>query len=164
AAEARTQAAAAQQAAIEAAVAQAISATQAQLAASAPASEPLPSEDESVRVTYIPETVKAQLREELKQEVMSTARNENWAAPRLFPDWVSRIKLFGDIRVRYEGTFFPMGNDNTGAFPNFNAINTGPPFDVSGTVFSPQLNVDQDSHRIRLRARLGLEADLGGGF
>src|SRR5678816_979949 len=95
---------------------------------------------------------------------MSTARNENWAAPRLFPDWVSRIKLFGDIRVRYEGAFFPMGNDNTGAFPNFNAINTGPPFDVSGTVFSPQLNVDQDRHRIRLRARLGLEADLGNGF
>jgi hypothetical protein len=95
---------------------------------------------------------------------MTQARQENWAAPRTFPDWVSRFKLFGDIRVRYEGIFFPAGNDNTGAFPNFNAINTGSPFDVSGTLFSPQLDVDQDRHRLRLRARLGVEADLGNGF
>src|SRR5690606_32122937 len=31
-------------------------------------------------------------------------------------------------------------------------------------VFSPQLNVDQERYRLRLRVRLGLEADLGSGF
>jgi len=120
--------------------------------------------DDGVRVTYIPETVKAQIRDELKREVMDQARDENWAAPRMFPDWVTRIKLFGDIRVRYEGDWFPSGNDNTGAFPNFNAINTGAPFDISGTQFAPELNVDKDRNRIRIRARLGADVDFGGGF
>jgi hypothetical protein len=120
--------------------------------------------DDTVRVTYIPEVVKKQMRDEIEQEVLAQAREENWAAPRTFPDWVSRIRLFGDIRVRYEGLYYPSGNDNTGAFPNFNAINTGPPFDVSGSVFSPQLNVDKTRNRVRLRARVGLEADLGDGF
>jgi hypothetical protein len=120
--------------------------------------------DEDVRITYIPETVKAQMRDEIRQEVMEQAREENWAAPRTFPDWVTRIKLFGDARVRGEGVFFGEGNDNSGAFPNFNAINSGSPFDVSGTQFSPQLNVDQDRDRLRLRVRLGVEAELGSGF
>ncbi len=33
-----------------------------------------------------------------------------------------------------------------------------------GTVFSPQINVDQDRTRIRIRARIGAEVDLGEGF
>jgi hypothetical protein len=129
-----------------------------------PALEPGP--DDTVRVTYIPEVVKAQLRDEIKQEVMQEARDERWAAPRTFPEWVSRIKLFGDVRFRYEGIFFPSGNDNTGAFPNFNAINTGPPFDVSqnNTSFPPELNVDKERNRFRMRVRAGLLADLGDGF
>ncbi|HEV7403695.1 MAG TPA: putative porin [Chthoniobacteraceae bacterium] len=126
--------------------------------------EPLPPAEDSMRITYIPETVKAQMREEIKQEVMDQARNERWAAPRQVPEWTTRIKLFGDIRLRYEGLNFPSGNDNTGAFPNFNAINTGAPFDVAGTVFSPQLNVDRTRNRFRVRARLGAEADLANGF
>ena len=120
--------------------------------------------DDTVRVTYIPESVKAQLREEIKQEVMDKARDENWAAPRTFPEWVSRIHPFADIRLRYEGDYFPAGNDDTGAFPNFNAINTGPPFDITGSTFSPQLNVNQDRERFRIRVRFGALADLGDDF
>jgi hypothetical protein len=120
--------------------------------------------EDTVRVQYIPETVKAQLREEIKQEVLDQARDERWASPRSFPEWVSRIRPFADLRVRYEADFFPSGNDNTGAFPNFNAINTGPPFDITGSTFSPQLNVDQDRVRLRLRARFGAAADLGDNF
>ena len=120
--------------------------------------------DDTVRVTYVPEIVKEQLREEIKADVMAQAREENWAAPNTIPDWVTRFRLFGDVRVRGEGIIFPAGNDNTGAFPNFNAINTGAPFDVSGTVFSPQYDVDQDRNRLRLRARLGAAVDLGESF
>ncbi len=128
------------------------------------ATEGGPTPDDGVRVTYIPEVVKAQIRDELKQEVMDQARDEHWAAPRMFPDWVTRIKLFGDIRVRYEGDWFPSGNDNTGSFPNFNAINTGAPYDISGTQFAPEYNVDKDRNRIRIRARLGADVDFGDGF
>jgi len=123
-----------------------------------------PTSDDQVRVTYIPESVRAQMREEIKQEVMSTARAENWAAPNSLPDWVPKFRVSGDIRVRYEGDFFPGGNDNTGAFPNFNAINTGAPFDTAGTVFSPQQDVDQNRERFRIRVRLGAEIDMGEGF
>lgn len=120
--------------------------------------------DDDVRVTYVPETVKAQIRDDLRQEVMAQARNENWANPRQFPEWLSHFKFFGDLRIRYEGDYFPEGNDNTGAFPNFNAINTGAPFDVAGTQFSPQLNVDQDRERFRLRLRFGAAMTLDEGF
>jgi hypothetical protein len=71
---------------------------------------------------------------------------------------------FGDIRLRCELDNFPGGNDNTGAFPNFNAINTGPPFDTTGTSFPPEYNVDKDRQRFRFRVRVGLIADLGDGF
>jgi hypothetical protein len=123
-----------------------------------------PAPDGSVRVTYVPEVVKKQLREEIKQEVMAQAKEERWAAPNQVPDWASRINIYGDFRGRYEADLFPHGNDNTGGLPNFNAINTGTPFDTTGANFPPQNNVDQDRHRFRLRARLGVDANLGEGF
>lgn len=130
---------------------------------SVPAEPELP-DDGTVRVTYVPEVVKAQMREDIKNEVLAQARKERWADPRALPEWVTRFKFFGDIRVRYEGVSFPSENDNTGAFPNFNAINTGAPFDTTGEFFSPQYNVDQNRTRTRLRARLGTAIDLGEGF
>jgi hypothetical protein len=136
-------------------------------AAAAPttvATTPPPAPADTVRVTYVPEFVKKQLREEVKQEVLAQAREERWAAPRSFPEWVSRYTLFGDFRLRSEALLYPAGNDNTGAFPNFNAINTGSPFDVAGTVFSPQINVDRNRERERIRARFGAEVDMGEGF
>ena len=127
---------------------------------------------EAIRVTYIPEVVKNQLRDQIKEELISggyaapAGKGIVAAPPQLYPDWVSRIRIFGDVRVRYEGDFYPSGNDNTGAFPNFNAINTGPPFDASpnSLVRPPTFNVDKDRNRFRIRARVGLEADLGDGF
>ena len=116
--------------------------------------------EDAVRVTYIPEVVKTQLREQIRDEVLAKAHTENWAAPNDIPEWSKRIKLFGDIRLRYQQNVYPSGNDNTGSFPNFNAINTGSPFDTSGTVFSPQINVDQKRQRMILRARLGADINL----
>ena len=109
--------------------------------------DPVVSPDDMLRVPYIPDMVKKQLRDEIQQQVMAKAREEKWVGPNAVPDWVSRFRVTGDIRIRYENDSFPSGNDNTGAFPNFNAINTASPFDVSGTVFSPQYNVDQNRQR-----------------
>lgn len=114
-----------------------------------------------VRVTYIPEVVRSQIRDELRQEVMSQARQERWADPRMVPDWVQGMDVDADLRIRWEAMLYPEGNVNTGAFPDFNRINTGDPFDVAGSVFSPQQNVDTDRNRFRLRARFGFESDLG---
>ena len=118
------------------------------------------------RVTYVPEIVKKQLREEIRAEVMDRAHKEGWAQPGALPEWISRIRFYGDVRVRHESDFFPKGNA-VGFFPNFNAINTGNPFDVSDVSNPntyPSYNVDQDRHRERLRARLGMEAEVFNGF
>jgi hypothetical protein len=115
------------------------------------------------RVTYIPEVVKNEMRDQIQQELMAQAREENWGGNKT-EDWTSRLIPFGDIRLRSENIFFEDGNNNTGAFPNFAAINSGSPFDTTGTVFSPQYNVDQDRYRPRLRARAGAEILLGEGF
>jgi putative porin len=104
-------------------------------------------------VTYVPEVVKRQLREEIKREVMDRAHKENWASPGKYPEWAQRIRFSGDLRARYQGSFFPTGNDQLDAI-NFNAINTG----------SPTYNTTQNRHQPRLRARLGMEADIYNGF
>ena len=129
------------------------------------ASRPAPGPND-VRVTYVPEIVKNQLRDEIKQELTG---DQEWLDKKLkgagtFSDWVSRWEPFGDFRLRYEYDSYPSGNDNGGAFPNFNAINTSSPYDVAGTQFSPQNNVDQDRQRLRLRLRLGTDINLGDGF
>lgn len=128
----------------------------------AAAEPPAPAADE-LRVSYIPEVVRKQMRDEIKQDLMAQAHAEKWS-DKPAAEWTSKFRPYGDIRVRYDGTFFPSGNDNTGAFPNFNAINTGAPFDTSGYLFSPQYNADQNRQRARLYARLGTEIMLGEGF
>ncbi|MFN0078598.1 MAG: putative porin [Prosthecobacter sp.] len=155
-----------QDAAFAKAQAQALAETQAAVMSqnAQPAVEP---DSDEVRVTYIPEAVKAQIRDQLRAEVLGQARAENWAAPHQHQEWTSRIKLFGDIRMRHDNFMFPTGNDNiTGAFPNFNSLNTGAPFDFRNTngTLPPQLNADQDRERTRLRMRLGFDIDLEDGF
>jgi hypothetical protein len=121
------------------------------------------------RVTYVPEIVKKQLRDELRKEVMEQAEKENWASPGKYPEWAERIHFYGDVRVRYQADLFPKGND-PGAAVNYNAINTGNPYNVLSTgangnpYFWPTYDTDQDRNGAKLRARLGLDADLYGGF
>lgn len=117
------------------------------------------------RVTYVPEIVKKQLREEIRAEVMDRAHKEGWASPGMYPEWAQRIKFYGDIRARYEGDHFPAGNN--GFLENFNAINTGSPFnedDATNPYFPPTYNATQDRNRFRFRARLGADVDLFEGF
>ncbi len=113
------------------------------------------------RVTYVPEFVKQQLRDQIKEEVMKTAERDHWASPGLYPEWASRIRLYGDFRARYEGEFYPSGNS---AVINYSGINGGSPVDVLNPVNVPFLDSSADRNRFRLRARLGLDADLFDGF
>lgn len=142
-------------------------AAQAAVAQVAASQLPPPPSDDSVRVTYVPEIVKQEMRDQIKQEVMDQAREENWANPRTLPEWTTRIKLFGDVRFRYEGDFYPADN-SIGAgsdYWNFNSINTSTPYDYTSTTINPPYaNKNQDRNRFRLRVRLGVETDLGQGF
>ncbi|MGY3614637.1 putative porin [Bradyrhizobium sp. USDA 10063] len=115
-------------------------------------------------VTYVPEIVKRQLREDIKKEVMAKAEKENWASPGKYPEWAQRIRFYGDVRARYHGSFFPTGNDP--ALYNFNAVNSGAPYNVSDDNINqfPTYNTYQNRNQVRLRARLGMDADLTNGF
>jgi len=123
-----------------------------------------PGEGEKIRVTYVPEVVKEELRQQIKQEILGDVKKE--ITPTILPEWVDAWHPFVDFRLRYEYDSFPAGNAADGSFPNFNLINTGPPYDQANAAgqFAPQFNVDQDRQRVRLRLRLGTEVELGEGF
>jgi hypothetical protein len=117
-------------------------------------------------VTYVPEIVKRELREEIKQEVMAKAEKENWASPGAYPEWAQRIHFSGDFRARYQGDTYPSGN---GPLENFNAINTGSPFlqdnaNITNPYFPPSLNTTQNRNYEQIRVRLNMDADLLNGF
>jgi hypothetical protein len=116
--------------------------------------------EEALQISYVPDTVRRQIRDEVKAEVISEIEKVGPNNPLKNITLGDNINVFGDLRLRYESITYPYGNDNTGAFPNFNAINTGSPFDTAGLVFSPQYNTDQDRQRYRMRARLGAEFTL----
>lgn len=117
----------------------------------------------STSVTYIPAPVRAQLTEDIRRELAGTIGGETKPPPGL-PTILGMLRPQGELRFRYEADLYPDDNDATGAFPNFNAINTGNPFDVTGLDFAPQWNTDQNRNRYRLLARFGFGIDLGQNF
>ncbi|MHA6574907.1 putative porin [Pseudomonas yamanorum] len=113
-----------------------------------------------VRVQYVPAAVRDQIRDQVKAEVMATAKQENWAQPNTFPDWVSRISFDGDIRLRDESRYFSGNNSNE--IVDYAKLNQNGPYDVNkntNTQLPPLLNTREDRENLfRLRARLGMKA------
>ncbi len=146
------------QALIQQAEAEALQARQ--TASSAPAAHP--AEPGDVRVPYIPAVVRNQIRDEVKQEVMAQAKEENWAQPNTFPDWASRISFEGDMRLRNESRLY--SNTNSNEFFDFAQLNEDGPYDVNqftNSTWPPILNSREDrENMLRLRARFGLNAQL----
>lgn len=119
--------------------------------------------DEDVRVTYVPENVKQELRDEIRNEVLDKAKADRWL--KVPEEQDERFNVYGDVRLRARGDFLRgQGNDNTGAFPLFNQINTGAPYNAAGLNYAAQQNVDQDRYRFQLRARVGIDAALSEGW
>jgi len=98
-----------------------------------------------VRVTYVPETVKREIREQVRQEVVAQAKQERWGDVNAVPEWLDRLKWEGDLRLRYQGDFFADGNASETAF---------------NTIGQDIDNTKQDRHRERVRLRLGLNANV----
>ncbi|WP_423394130.1 putative porin [Burkholderia sp. LMG 21824] len=121
-----------------------------------------PTQPGDVAVPYVPQLVRDQIRDQVKQEVIAQAKAENWAQPNTFPDWVSRIKLDGDLRVRDEYHFY--GGGNTNGVTNFAAINQAGGFDVNPNTNNTQIPTqntrENRNNLLRYRARLGVTATL----
>ena len=109
-----------------------------------------------VRVPYVPETIKNEMREQIKQEVLAQAKQERWGDPGTLPEWLARIKWEGDIRLRYEQDLFPAGN--SGITPNYQAINAAGGITKAGN--NTFVNDAEDRDRFRLRLRLGMLAKV----
>jgi hypothetical protein len=132
----------------------------------APAGESTQPQDGEIRVPYIPESIQKKMTEQLKQQVLEEAKAEGWAEPNTYPDWLHRISFFGDFRFREEADLYnPNNNPN---FIDFNAINTGSPFDVSttdgSTALPPLLDTTENREQPRFRLRLGMTAQVDDGL
>ena len=113
----------------------------------------------TVRVPYIPEALKAQIKEDIRNDVLATARDEGWADSRKIPPWVRGFTLEGDIRVRAQGELFDAGNVPAELFRS----------QVESPAWAPDLlNTQTSRQRLTLRARLGALAkvsdDVSGGL
>ncbi|MGO1072795.1 putative porin [Lysobacter sp. CA199] len=114
----------------------------------------------AVVVPYIPEVVRQQIKDELRAEVTQQAKSEGWAAPNALPEWTQRISFYGDLRARAEDVL--NDGENYREFPNFAALNSGTGYDVADPVSNPvpYVNTTKNRGRMRLRARLGMHAQI----
>jgi hypothetical protein len=99
-----------------------------------------------VRVQYVPEAVKKQIADELREEVLAQAKTERWGDANAVPEWVDRLKWTGDIRVGYQSDKFSSNNAPESYFQTQGNTN------VTNTL--------EDRRRLRMRARLGLDATI----
>ncbi len=112
----------------------------------------------TIRVPYVPETVREQIKTELKNEVLAQAKAEGWASPEAAaPDWTKRITIGGDLRVRSFSEFYSRSNSDQ--IVDFAAINDQAPFDIFGPVI-PTLNSRKDRSTADFRLRLNIKAQV----
>ena len=114
-----------------------------------------------VRVPYVPESMRREIRDQVKQEVLAQAKEERWGNPGALPEWLDRFNFEGDVRLRYDS--FRLGKDNTE--PTYNnyvvgdALTRAPDFAGPGGN-SKGGNTQQDFSRERLRLRFGATAKV----
>jgi Putative porin len=123
----------------------------------------------AVRVPYVPQIVRDQIRQEVEAElrpavvkdVVAEAKQQGWGVPAGLPDWLSGVRVVGDLRVRAQEDLYPSGNQ-ANTIPDFQAIN------AAGSITKPGLSAFLDTAenrtRLRIRARLGVEAQLPADF
>ena len=121
-----------------------------------------------LRVPYVPESVRAQIRDEVKEEIITQARAERWGVPGA-PSWMNRIKIDGDIRVRYQNDSQSKNNTSVNDYIaaevlNVQGFSRAPDFAAyqlnDDGDFLPLANTTQSRNRERVRMRLGLTAKV----
>ena len=113
-----------------------------------------------VRVPYVPESLKREMREQIRQDVLAQAKTERWGTPGALPDWLSRIEVSGDLRLRAEGVAFASNNtaaadlaSNTGLT---RAADIATQRATSNGAYN--FNTQEDVDRTKVRMRLDVNA------
>lgn len=126
-------------------------------------------EQDAVRVTYVPEIVRKQIsdqvradiKEEVTQDVMAQAKSAGWGVPGALPDWIKDVSVYGDARLRSERDLYASDNVKN-LYLDFNAVN-----DAGGIGLADEaalLNTTEDRTRLVGRVRAGIAAQLGNAF
>ena len=113
-----------------------------------------------IRIPYLTEAAKTDLRNQLKQEVLAQAKEERWGDPGAMPSWLHRLTVEGDVRVRFQHDGFARANTAPDDTVYGYAYQS-----TSDLAWAPDLiNTQNSRDRMTLRARVGVHADLGSGF
>jgi hypothetical protein len=113
------------------------------------------------RVPFVPQVVRDQIRNELREEIVARARAERWGVPNATAEWTDRIIIAGDLRVRGQADLYDDQNPSpldfvTGAAATLTT--RAPDFASASSVGLPTANTLVDRNRSRVRARLGVMA------
>jgi hypothetical protein len=110
-----------------------------------------------VRVPFVPESVKVQMREEIKAEVLAQTRSELANAVGV-TEAGARVRIDGDLRLRAES----LGLQATNSLPTAYSQGTPTLTRAPDLAAYPNLgaNTTQGLQRLRLRARLGVDVRI----
>jgi hypothetical protein len=117
--------------------------------------------EHTIRVPYIPEVVKEQLKKELEadlrrqvvEDVMQQARKERWGVPDVWPEWVRRLTFDGDIRLRAQSDTYATENVPIG-------VAYLDPQKSNEQRSDEFLNTTEARDRMRVRLRFGVQANI----
>jgi hypothetical protein len=143
-------------------------------AAAAPATPPAPAwgmppqgaAAPVIRVPYVSETTKAQIREEIRNDVLTLAREERWADPRALPSWLRGLTIGGDVRVRWQQEMYDAPRYAPGVTDPCQIAGGNLPAEcwrsqTATPAWGPDvLNTTNDRDRLTLRARLSVGAKI----
>lgn len=124
--------------------------------AAAPAPAVAENGKKTVRVFHVPESVKNDLRDEIRRDVMAQAKSEGWAQPGVVPDWLERFSFEGDMRLRYQSDRLPGSNTPAG----YAFIDSASYATRAVDMLNLSSNAQDNRDRFRLQARLGVQAKL----
>jgi len=106
-------------------------------------------DEKLVRVQYVPEIVKQQMKADIKKDVLENL-NYNVGERLALPTWIDHIKLYGELRFRGDYRNFSKSNPSVANFNAENFLDDNRGFELRNTTES------QD--RLRIRALLGFDA------
>ncbi len=137
----------------------------AQAKAAADAAAVAKSDEGAVRVPYVPQIVKDEIAKEVAEQVkpavvadvVKDAKTEKWGVPGALPNWLSRIRLSGNVTLREEDLSFSKNNVQD-FYLNYYGINTAGGIAKAG--LNAFENVSVNRYRFRGRGQFAVDADF----
>jgi Putative porin len=119
----------------------------------------------AVRVPYVPQVVRDQIRNEVREEVLARARAERWGVPNATAEWTDRLSIEGDLRVRHQTDHLAGGNLTPEEFLTASLSGATRAADLAAATATGLTtgNTQDDRERLRLRARLAFNARVSDG-